>query len=72
MTPEMFTALLQIIFFLGSKDTRTKEETLAYNQFLAYAGSLARYNRLAVDDEIELKLDGELHESTPNPSERTP
>lgn len=59
MNQDMFVALMHTITFLGMKDVMTKEETLAYGQFLDYAGSVARYNRLIVEEEILRKLDEE-------------
>ena len=59
MDPLMFTTLLQAILVLGNKDTRSKEETLAYGHFLAYAGTISRFNRLLVEEVIDAKLDAE-------------
>ncbi len=57
MDPQMFIALLNSIAILGSKDGRTKEETLAYNAFLGHAAAISRYNRLVVEDAINQHLD---------------
>ncbi len=57
MNPEMFVALMSTICMLGMKEHRSKEETLAYDNFLAYSGSVARFNRLVVEDETSKALD---------------
>ena len=41
----------------GKPGPRTKEEALAYGNFLDYAGSVTRFNKLLVDDEIRRQLD---------------
>lgn len=53
----MFVALMNSVALLGSKDRPTKAEVVAYNQLLEYAGSIARFNRLLIEEEIERKLD---------------
>lgn len=58
MTPEMFVALMNSVAFLGMKNVKTKEETLAYDHLLAYAGSISRFNTIVVNQEIR-KLDEE-------------
>lgn len=55
-----FTELLRTINILGSKD-RTKEEQLAYLDFLRYARSLSRLNEDAVVTEINRRIGEELH-----------
>jgi hypothetical protein len=59
MNENMFIALMNALIVLGQKEVRTKEEVLAYGNFLGYAGSVARYNRLCVEEEIDRKLEPE-------------
>lgn len=62
----MMTQLLSTIEMLGSKSQKTKEEILFYDELLAYAGSLARYNRRAVDTECRRLEDEDFHPGTEN------
>jgi hypothetical protein len=69
----MFIALMNVLLVLGQKGDRTKEEVLAYDHFLGYAGSVARYNRLVVEEEIDRKLEPERWPDAPrrpNPAAR--
>lgn len=59
MDSAMFIALMNALITLGMKDVRTKEESLAYGNFLDYAGSVTRFNKLLVDEEIRRQLDPE-------------
>lgn len=52
MMDKTFTSLLETICLLGGKTEKTKEESVSYNEFLRYAGSLARLNTVAVNAEI--------------------
>lgn len=60
-----FASLLETIRFLGGK-TRSKEESLAYEDFLRYARSLARFNNYAVDTEHERRVGKDFYASRLN------
>ena len=73
MSESMFVALMNTIALLGMKERPSKDEAVAYNHLLAYAGSVARINTLLIGEEIERKLDA-THEhpraDRPRPASR--
>ena len=72
MDSQMFIALMNALIVLGQKDRRTKEEILAYGNFLDYAGSVTRFNKLLVDEEIDRKLDPESQRPANAPRHPSP
>ena len=65
MDSSMFIALMNAVIVIGQKDRPTKEEVLAYGNFLDYAGAVTRFNRLLVEEEIDKLLDPERSPHAP-------
>lgn len=57
MNEAVYIALHNSINMLGMKESRTKEEELAYNSFLRHASAFSRFNTLLIGDAINGHLD---------------